>query len=159
MARLTKLQQTLLQSAAGNPAGHITRPEGDKAQAAIAGLIRHGLAMSVPNRRGGSKLMITEGGRTEVGAPADAPPASPTLAEGGSPAPSAEPSGKIAILIGLLRRPEGAGIPELSAATGWQAHSVRGAISGAVKKRLGLTVSSTASEAGRVYRIDNEAAA
>lgn len=57
-------------------------------------------------------------------------------------------------LIGLLRRPNGATISELSKATGWQAHSVRGAISGVLKKRLGLTIDSEASEKrGRIYRI------
>ena len=57
-------------------------------------------------------------------------------------------------LIGLLRRPNGATIDELSKATGWQAHSVRGAISGILKKRLGLSVASETSEKrGRIYRI------
>ena len=39
------------------------------------------------------------------------------------------------------------------AATGWQAHSVRGAISGAIKKKLGLTVSSELVEGTRTYRV------
>jgi hypothetical protein len=61
-------------------------------------------------------------------------------------------------LIGLLRRPNGATIDELAKATGWQPHSVRGAISGALKKRLGLAVASERSEKrGRVYRIDRSA--
>ena len=38
-------------------------------------------------------------------------------------------------------------------ATGWQAHSVRGIIAGAVKKKLGLTVTSEAGEGGRIYRV------
>jgi Protein of unknown function (DUF3489) len=38
-------------------------------------------------------------------------------------------------------------------ATGWQAHSVRGALSGALKKKLGLTVSSDKTDSGRVYRV------
>ena len=38
--------------------------------------------------------------------------------------------------------------------TGWQAHSIRGAISGALKKKLGLTITSEADEIrGRIYRI------
>ena len=61
---------------------------------------------------------------------------------------------KLAILIGLLRRPAGATIPDMMEATGWQAHSVRGAISGALKKKLGLEVSSEATtDRGRVYRV------
>jgi hypothetical protein len=56
-------------------------------------------------------------------------------------------------VIALLRRPDGAGIGELMATTGWQAHSVRGAIAGALKKKLGLTVLSEKTETGRTYRI------
>ena len=61
---------------------------------------------------------------------------------------------KQAILIELLKRPKGATIAEMAAKTGWQAHSVRGAISGSLKKKLGLRVTSETVEArGRVYRI------
>tara|TARA_R110002012_G_scaffold142690_3_gene300804 strand:- start:6725 stop:6967 length:243 start_codon:yes stop_codon:yes gene_type:complete len=58
------------------------------------------------------------------------------------------------IMIDLLRRPEGAGIEEITAATGWQSHTVRGAMSGALKKKLGLEITSEKTEErGRVYRI------
>ena len=66
----------------------------------------------------------------------------------------ASPRGKIGVVVDLLRRPEGATAAELMAATGWQAHSVRGAISGAIKRKLGLTVLSAKTEAGRTYRIE-----
>lgn len=66
----------------------------------------------------------------------------------------ARPDTKQAVLIECLRRPEGATIAELTDATGWQAHSVRGAISGALKKKLGLNVTSEKVDGrGRVYRI------
>jgi len=39
------------------------------------------------------------------------------------------------------------------AATGWQAHSVRSAMSGALKKKLGLVIESEKAAGGRVYRI------
>ena len=67
--------------------------------------------------------------------------------------------GKVGILIDLLRRPEGATVEAMMAATGWQAHSVRGAISGAIKKGKGLTVTADVTEAGRVYRIAEGAGA
>ncbi len=58
------------------------------------------------------------------------------------------------MLIDLLRRPEGASLDEIVAATSWQPHTVRGAIAGALKKRLGLEVTSEKIEGrGRVYRI------
>ena len=38
----------------------------------------------------------------------------------------------------MLQRPEGATIAEIVEATGWQPHTVRGALAGALKKRLGL---------------------
>ncbi len=61
---------------------------------------------------------------------------------------------KLAQLIGLLKRKSGANIEEVSKVIGWQAHSVRGAISGTLKKKFGLAVSSEAIDGrGRVYRI------
>ncbi len=71
--------------------------------------------------------------------------------------PASGPKGKLGLVVGLLLRPEGATIEALSEATGWQLHSVRGAISGALKKKLGLTVTSEKTEAGRVYRIQKGA--
>src|SRR5437764_6211119 len=47
---------------------------------------------------------------------------------------------KQAQVIGLLQRPEGATIEEMAIAMGWQAHTVRGMISGALQKKLGLEV-------------------
>jgi len=57
-------------------------------------------------------------------------------------------------LIAMLKRPEGASIEEIATAFGWQAHTVRGAIAGALKKKLGLEVTSEKVEGrDRVYRI------
>lgn len=86
----------------------------------------------------------------QPGAQAEAAP------DDAAPAP-ASPKGKIAILVSLLRRPEGARIPDMMQATGWQAHSVRGAMSGAIKKTLGLAVSSDKVDGIRVYRMVPEA--
>lgn len=61
---------------------------------------------------------------------------------------------KLALLLELLQRKGGATIAEATKAMGWQPHSVRGAISGALKKKLGLAVASDKVESrGRVYRI------
>ncbi len=65
---------------------------------------------------------------------------------------------KQAILIELLKRPKGATIEQMTTKTGWQAHSVRGAISGSLKKKLGLAITSEPTEGrGRVYRITGSA--
>jgi hypothetical protein len=57
-------------------------------------------------------------------------------------------------LIEMLRAPEGATIEEITAATGWQSHTVRGAMAGALKKKLGLELTSEKVEGrGRVYRL------
>ena len=49
-------------------------------------------------------------------------------------------------IVSLLQRQNGASIPELMKATGWQAHSVRGFISGTLKRKQGLVVNSTVEE-------------
>ncbi len=70
-----------------------------------------------------------------------------------SPA-AVRPGTKQALLIDLLKRKKGATIEKIVEATGWQPHSVRGAISGTLKKKLGLTiVSEPVQKRGRVYRI------
>ncbi|CAA7624176.1 DUF3489 domain-containing protein [Magnetospirillum sp. SS-4] len=59
-------------------------------------------------------------------------------------------------LIAMLKRPEGASIAEITAEFGWQAHTVRGAIAGALKKKLGLEVTSEKIEGrGRIYKIQD----
>ena len=58
------------------------------------------------------------------------------------------------IVIDMLRRKSGATLEEIMAATDWQAHSVRGFISGNITKKMGLAVESTKSKDGaRTYRI------
>jgi hypothetical protein len=71
---------------------------------------------------------------------------------------------KQALMIELLRRPEGASVEQIAEVTGWQRHTIRGAISGALKKKLGLKIEATrtrevgpnkvgAKGSGTVYRI------
>src|SRR5262249_52049183 len=55
-------------------------------------------------------------------------------------------------VIAMLQRPEGATVDEVAGAMGWQRHTVRGLFSGALKKKLGLTLVSAKEERGRVYR-------
>lgn len=74
----------------------------------------------------------------------------------GSPSPRT--GSKQAQVIDLFRRAEGATVAEVIAATGWQPHTVRGIVSGTLKKKLGLAVISAKEERGRVYRIPAQAA-
>ncbi len=65
----------------------------------------------------------------------------------------AKPS-KLDRLTAMLRQPQGATIDELAVELDWQTHSVRGAMSGALRKKLGLSVTSAKDEGGsRRYRI------
>ena len=66
---------------------------------------------------------------------------------------------KQAVLIDLLKRSEGATLTQMTEATGWQIHTVRGAMAGALKKKLGLEITSEKQTgADRIYRITNQAA-
>jgi hypothetical protein len=61
---------------------------------------------------------------------------------------------KTAKILALLRRPSGATLQELRKATGWQAHSVRGFLSGTLKKKMGVRVDSAHRADGeRTYRV------
>ena len=61
---------------------------------------------------------------------------------------------KQATLIAMLRRKQGATIAQIAEATGWRRHTIRGVIAGALKKKLGLTVTSEKVKGGeRTYRI------
>jgi len=70
---------------------------------------------------------------------------------------AARAGSKQAQVIDLFRRAEGATVAEVIAATGWQPHTVRGIVSGTLKKKLGLTVLSAKEKRGRVYRIPAQA--
>ena len=79
-------------------------------------------------------------------APKDTPPT-----DGAKPA---REGSKKAIVLDMLHRPEGATLADIITATGWQAHSVRGFISGALAKKMGLVVESLkTTEGARAYRI------
>jgi hypothetical protein len=88
-------------------------------------------------------------------APAEATndqPQAPKLRNG--TCPQGVRSTKQALMIEMLRRPEGATIEQIAEATAWRNHSVRGAMAGALKKKLGLIITSEKSETGaRTYRI------
>jgi hypothetical protein len=71
--------------------------------------------------------------------------AKPAKRSKAAPAGKPTPRGgtKQAQMIELLKRPEGATVEQIAAATGWQHHTIRGAISGALRTKLGLTIEAT----------------
>ena len=105
----------------------------------------------------------------EAGVQAVEPPAHPTEADSAATpakrkakvkAKSAKPGKAVAAekptprtgtkqarMIEMLKRPEGATVEQIAQATGWQHHTIRGAISGALKKKLGLTIEATRTRA------------
>lgn len=60
---------------------------------------------------------------------------------------------KVAQVVDMMRRPEGATAAQIMELTNWQAHSVRGAIAGQIKKKLKLTVATEKTDAGFIYRV------
>ncbi len=115
-------------------------------------------------------LHITDAGLAAIGIEPEGGESSPTGADEApnaedpqdapaeaDPAPKARTprtGTKQAKLIEMLRAEGGATIDEIVAALDWQAHTARGAMSGALKKKLGLTITSEKIEGrGRAYRI------
>jgi hypothetical protein len=98
--------------------------------------------------------------------PAPAPQAAPAApkqakaakeATNGDAAKPAREGSKKAIVLELLRRPEGATLADIQAATSWQAHSVRGFLSGALGKKMGLAIESVKTPDGaRSYRLKTQ---
>ncbi len=71
--------------------------------------------------------------------------------------PRARENSKQAQMIEMLKRPDGATLNQLVEATGWQSHTVRGAMAGSLKKKLGLTIiSEKATGQDRTYRIQEQ---
>ena len=113
-----------------------------------------------------TRLILTNAGLAALGiepvtppgaAPASTPAVDGPVAPTGADSPTlrkAREGTKQAKLIAMLKAPAGATIAEIVEATGWQSHTVRGALAGALKKKLGLDVASAKEDQrGRVYRI------
>ncbi len=88
-------------------------------------------------------------------APSKANPA--RKASSAKKAAPARPGSKTAKILDLLKRPDGVTLKELMKATGWQAHSVRGFLSGAIGRKMGIRVESSKRPDGdRSYRISSK---
>ena len=166
MSKLTETQ-TLILSRASQQADRIALPlpnrlRGGAANKVIVQLIKRGLLDEVEAdiRKGeptwrktgdghGTTLVITDAGLEAIGVEAGMQEPDPA---GTKPKPRS--GTKQAMLIEMLEAPDGATIAEIAKAIKWQPHTVRGAMSGALKKRLGLTITSEKVEGrGQTYKI------
>ena len=87
----------------------------------------------------------------KAGKKASAPKKAP---KGAKKATGVRDGSKTATILDLLKRKDGVTLKELMKVSGWQAHSVRGFLSGTVGKKLGLAVTSTKGEEGeRTYSV------
>jgi Protein of unknown function (DUF3489) len=100
-----------------------------------------------PELRTGATTADAGAPATEAGRAATPAKRKATAAKRGKAAPAQKltlrAGTKQAQMIEMLKRPKGATVEQIAAATGWQHHTIRGAISGALKKKLGLTVEAT----------------
>jgi hypothetical protein len=64
------------------------------------------------------------------------------------------PASKLDLIAAALKSPKGASITKLMEITGWQMHSVRGALAGALKRKRGLKILSIKTDGERIYRIE-----
>lgn len=139
--KLTATQQNILQAAAERPSGDIA-PLPSNVNAGVRQRVIDGLLNRKLIKFKGGVYRISTVGFNAIGKPLKADK------------PVTRPGTKQATMIEMMRRPSGSTIEEIAEATGWQRHTVRGAISNALKKRLGLTITSSKDEgATRRYRI------
>jgi len=148
MTKLTAPQLTLLQSLAD-------APQPAPAGGAVAKLIK--LKLAALTEDDPPQVAITEMGRDAL-ALLTPKSVTPPNQEPPSPVPTPVPTTKLESLVALLRREEGASLPVMMSHTGWQAHSVRGALAGSLKKARGLNVVSQKHDGLRIYRIVDPAA-
>lgn len=157
LLKLSPAQRLLLRTAARRADGRVIPPDtlrGGARVKVLTALLQRGW---IEPADGGH--LLTAAGYAAIGQqrpvpPDDVQPVDATddlqLLEG----ISIRPGTKLAALVMALRRPQGATSLQLMLVTGWQPHTVRGAISGMVRKKLGMTVVLAHNDSGeRVYRV------
>jgi hypothetical protein len=173
MTKLTDTQRVIL-SAAAQRTDRLALPlpkslKGGAAHKVVNALIEKRLLKEVKANRklgdpvwresdegNGLTLIITDTGFAAIGIEVEP---QKTKAQKSEPKPATterktREGTKQALVIEMLRRPEGASIAEIVEATSWASHTTRGFLAGALKKKLGLAIDSEKEEArGRVYRL------
>jgi len=159
LSKLTPTQALLLRAAARRTDGRVIPPDNLRGGARVKAMTALMRREWIEASDGG--FVLTDAGYAVAGRKRPAPPEAEGIQEMDTPDDlqllegiPVRPGTKLAALVVALRRPQGATNLQLMLATGWQPHSVRGAISGLLRKRLGLDVTLTRNAAGeRVYRI------
>ena len=153
--QLTATQQAILAHAHQHTAGKIEWfPEnikGGARQKVLDGLFNRALIT-----KSASDWFIAAEGYDALGVPRKGATNAPAAETTAAPAktPRTRENSKQAQMIELLKRPDGATLNQLVEATGWQAHTVRGAMAGALKKKLSLNIVSEKNDGHeRKYRI------
>ncbi len=157
LPKISPAQSLLLRTAARNPDGRVIPPDtlrGGARVKVLTALLQRGWIKPADDGH-----VMTDAGYAAIGRqrpvpPDDIQPVDTTndlqLLEG-IPVRSGT---KLAAIVVALRRPQGATSIQLMLATGWQPHTVRGAISGMLRKKLGLNVVLAHNESGeRVYKV------
>jgi hypothetical protein len=181
MTKLTETQSIILSAGAQRPE-NIALPlpkglAGAAAKMAVGKMIEHGWLQEVDANmsRGeplwretgdghGTTLVVTDAGLVAIGIEPVVVKTMAAIRDHAAEAPAPKQptpraGTKQAMLIEMLQTAEGATMEAIVAATGWQAHSARGAMSGALGKKLGLVVTSAKEDGrGRVYRISSDTA-
>ena len=166
MTKLSDTQSVIL-SAASQRTDRLALPlpkslKGGAAHKVVNSLIDRGLIKEVKaNRKLNDEgrvvtLVITDAGLSAIGIGSEFPekPATPATQPAIPKERKPREGTKQSVMIEMLRRPQGTTLAEIVEATGWQAHTVRGAMAGALKKKLGLTIISEKDETkGRIYRL------
>ena len=157
LPKLSPAQSLLLRTAARRPNGRVMPPDtlrGGARAKVLTALLQRGW---VEPADGGH--LLTDAGYAAIGQQRPAPPDGVAKCDTTDDLQLLEgipirPGTKLAALVVALRRPQGATSLQLMLATGWQPHTVRGAISGMVRKKLGLNVVLAHNDSGeRVYRV------
>ena len=167
-SKLTDNQTAIIKAAAGRPDGNIEplppNLRGGARTKVIEGLLAKGLVAGTDGHH-----LLTDAGYAAVGKHRPVPKGvqntgAPDALTKREPIDALQkleatsrtirPGTKLAAIIAAMRHPGGATIAQMMAGTGWQAHTVRGTISGMVKKRLGYeVVTEKGADGQRAYRI------
>lgn len=157
---LTSIQQAVLSHAIHRTGGRLEwfpdQIKGGARKKVLEALLHRGLINHI-----GDQWLVAAAGYSALGVPQPESETAPHIEPQVEPqpvpvsaAPRSRQNSKQATVVRMLKRPEGATIAQICEATGWQGHTVRGTLAGALKRKLGLAITSDKVQgAERVYRI------